>query len=154
MWVFVGIRGAQADRVERISDALPGLGRGHTEQRLGDDAADALARVERAVRVLEHHLEIAARSPQRRRRQCVQVTPQQPDVAGRGRLQRHHQPRQRGFARARFADDPEAAAGLQRETHAAHGLHDGRAVPQAFARQAVLLWLWCELELTERISIA
>ena len=44
-------------------------------ERLGDDARDALARVERAERVLEHHLELRARGLQLVGRQRVQVAP-------------------------------------------------------------------------------
>src|SRR5205814_10214226 len=82
-------------------------------------ARDGLRRVERAIRVLEHHLEVTPRRAQRRRRQPVEILAAEEDAAGIGRLQRHGEARQRRLAGTRLADDAEAAAGFQHEADAA-----------------------------------
>ena len=77
--VLVGVRGGQADRRQRLGDRRGprGAGRRTVEQveRLGDQPGDAVARVEAAVGVLEHHLHppphravrpVAGRRPARR----------------------------------------------------------------------------------------
>ena len=61
------VGGAQADGGQRFGGALALLGAaglGQRLQRLGHDARHGLARVERAVGVLEHHLHIAPRGAQ------------------------------------------------------------------------------------------
>ena len=65
--VLVHVGRAQADRLERLRDTLAlrlAVGTADRGQRLGDDAPDALARIERAERILEHHLELRARGLQ------------------------------------------------------------------------------------------
>ena len=89
--------------------------------------------------ILEHHLEVAPRRDQLVGRQRVQVAAEQLHAARGRRFERHHQPRQRRFARARFADDAQAAAGLHREADAAQRLDDRCRLEQAFARQVVVL---------------
>ena len=69
-------------------------------QRLGHDATNALARVERAIGVLKHHLECGPQGAQLWSGQGMQVVPLKPDAALAGRIQRHDEPRQRGFAAA------------------------------------------------------
>jgi hypothetical protein len=62
------------------------------------------------------------------------------DHAARARrLQRHHQSRQGALARARFADDAQAAPLAQREAHAVQRLHQRTRAEQPLARQPVLL---------------
>jgi hypothetical protein len=115
--------------VERVGHALRALAPRQRRQRLGNDLADALARIERSVRILEHHLEVAARAAQRRRRQRVQVAAEQDDASRRGRLEGHHQARERRLARARLAHDAEAAARLEREADALQRVHHRGPAP-------------------------
>src|SRR6187402_3247927 len=128
--------------VQHRGDALPECGAVSTLQhgeRLGDDTGDGLARIERAVRVLEHHLEIAPRAAQLVGRDAVEVAPKQRDLP-RGRpLQRHHDARERGFSGAGLADDAEALAGLDLYADAVERPHLARWTEQAFARQRIAL---------------
>ena len=128
----------RGDGVGRPLAALLARGVALRGQRLGDDALDGLARVERTVRVLEHHLDVAARLAQFLARQLMQVAPQQLDTARGRRIQRHHQAREGGLARTRFTDDAQAAAGLDREAHAVERMHLGRRLEQLLARHLVL----------------
>ena len=60
-------RGVETDQLEQLGDArLARLARREVvdAQRLGQDLADGLARVEARVRVLEDHLELPAAAPQ------------------------------------------------------------------------------------------
>ena len=83
-------------------------------ERLGHDAGDAAARIERRLRVLEHHLDVAAamrvglRAP-------VDVAPRDRDAALARRLQPDDQARQRALAAAAFADDADELVLVQRE---------------------------------------
>ena len=131
--VLVERVGAQAHGFEHGGGALALLDAAGAFQRggrLGHGAPDAPARVERAVGVLEHHLEVAPRRAQIARRQRVQVTPLQQHLTGRGRLQRHHQPRQRALARTRFTHDAQAAPGHHPQRHALERMHLGRRPEQ------------------------
>jgi hypothetical protein len=95
-------------------------------ERLGDDACDGLARIERAIGVLEHHLEIASCGAQFAPRQRVQIAPEQLHAARGRRIERHHETRDGRLARTRFADDAQAAAGFDLEAHAVERLDGGR----------------------------
>ena len=93
-------------------------------ERLADDRADGLARVQRRVRVLEDHLHLA---PQRQQRAPVRVwrcrTPSIDDRAA-GRLEQpRDQARGRGLAAARLADEAERLALVDVERDAVDGLH-------------------------------
>ncbi len=141
MRVLVHVAGAQAHRVQHGGGALRHVGGAAVAlrgQRLGDDAAHGLARVQRAEGVLEHHLEAGAGPAQRRRGQGMQVLPGQAHRAGGGRFQRHHQPRQRALARAGFAHHAQAVAGAQLEADALQRPHHRRCGQQALARQGVV----------------
>jgi hypothetical protein len=58
---------AEPDQVEQLADGPRGLGpvgAAGPQQRLGDDVGDLAPRVERAERVLEHHLQVGAGAAQ------------------------------------------------------------------------------------------
>ena len=81
-------------------------------ERLGDDRADRLARVQRRVRVLEDHLHLAAqrlaaRAP-RERRDVAAV--ERDRARSSASSSRSDQPRGRRLAAARLADDAERLA--------------------------------------------
>ncbi|MNV51004.1 hypothetical protein D3C71_1430360 [compost metagenome] len=67
----------------------------------------------------------------------MQVAAQQLDRAGGGGIERHYQPCQGGLARARFADDAEAAARGNGEVDAVEGMHLAGWLEQMVARQRV-----------------
>ena len=78
MRVLPGVGSLEADSLERGLNASPALcARRSAErrQRLGHDLLDALARVERAVRVLEDHLHMGAGGAQFAARQIEQRAP-------------------------------------------------------------------------------
>ena len=59
MRIAVGVIGGEADVPQHVGDAILDLARvGHAvqAQRIGERAAHGLARIERGVGVLEHHL--------------------------------------------------------------------------------------------------
>jgi hypothetical protein len=109
---------AQADLVQRALDARLGVGQAVDGQRLGQDAVDRLPRVQAAVRVLEHHLHLAAKGLAARRgpRRCPPA-----HRAGRARRQPADGAQHGRLARARFADDAEALARLHGEAGALDG---------------------------------
>ena len=90
----VGI--AQADLLQHRGDPAALLGAVDTTergQRFGDNARNRLARIERTLGILEHHLEIAPGVAQFSGGQPMQVAPEQSHRAGCRRLQRHHHAR-------------------------------------------------------------
>ncbi len=138
--VFSQVVGAQPDLLQHLHGACMLLGAAACAQglqRFGDDALDALARVERSVGVLEHHLEIAARLAQFGGGQPVQIAAQQMHRSRGGSVQGHDQARQRRFARARFAHDPQTAAAVHRKAHAIERLHLARGAKEMLTRQRV-----------------
>ncbi len=78
-------------------------------ERLGDDRADRLARVQRRVRVLEDHLHLAPDRLQARALQARDVAALEVDLAGGGLEQAHHQLRGRALAATGLAHDAPAS---------------------------------------------
>ena len=118
----------QPDDLEQLLHAALDLGR-RAElvdlERLGDDEADPLARVQGRVRVLEDHHHLAADRPHLGPRELGDVAPLEDDPA-RGRVeQAHDAARHRRLAAARLADDAEGLALADGEADAVHGLHRG-----------------------------
>ena len=115
----VDVLGVQPDAVEQLAHAAPRSwprGRPVQLQRRADDLADALARVQRRVRVLEDHLHLAPQRLHRSRgRPCVMSSPRKRIVPVGRRRQPHDRARQRGLAAARLADEPERLALVERE---------------------------------------
>ena len=123
--VFAGVVRRQADLDQRGLDAGLALGvgerLGQEMQRLGDDAAGAVAGIEGAVGILEHHLHAAAQGRQRRAVRPVTSVPSSRIAPPSRGLQRQHGAGQRGLAAAGFADEADALAGPDREVHAVDG---------------------------------
>jgi hypothetical protein len=139
--VLVHVCCAQADRCQCFGSAFAlhgAAGFGQRFERLGDDARHGLARVERAVGVLEHHLEIAPRGAQLGLGQRMQIATFEAHAARGGRVERHHEARDGRLARARFTDDAHALAGLHLEAHAVERLDGGRRAEELFSRQRVV----------------
>ena len=90
---------------------------------LGDDLADAQARVERSERVLEHHLHVPAHGAQPLPLETDQFAATEADAARR----RHDQLEQRladgRLAAARFADQRQRTAGRDVQRHAVDRAH-------------------------------
>ncbi len=118
----------ETDDLEQLLDAALDLGFGaelvHL-QRLGDDEADALARVQRRVRVLEDHHHLAAERAHLRAREIGDVVAAELDRAA-GRIEQlHDAARHRRLATARLADDAERLALAHGERNAVDRLHRG-----------------------------
>ena len=105
-------------------------------QAFGDDVADRHARAERAERVLEHDLHVAAERPHRLELQALDVLAEKHDRAV-GRDQPQQRKAERGLAGAGFADDAERLALAHREADAVDRLDmaDGRAHQAALDRK-------------------
>ena len=140
MGKLVEVAGAQAHRLQHVGGLcalLGGAAGGQHAQGLGHDLQHSLARVQRAIRVLKHHLKIAPGAAQGGGRELVEVLPHELDAACTGGFQRHHQPRQGGLARARLAHHTQVPACRHAQIHALQSVHHGRGGPQVLARQHV-----------------
>jgi len=71
----------------------------------GDQRLDRQTRRQRADRILEHHHDLAAQLAELRLGQVAQLLPAIADRPCRGMMQTRHRARQRGLARAAFAND-------------------------------------------------
>ena len=97
-------------------------------ERVGDDLAHAPARIERRVRVLEDHLQLAPVRPQLAVRERRDVVAAEAQRAARRLEQPDEEPAERRLAAAGLADDAERLAAAHLERHAVDGVDDlGRA---------------------------
>src|SRR5439155_3682559 len=99
-----------------------------------DDLLDRQARRERRQRVLEHDLDLAAQAALLAFAGLGPALAVDADVALRID-QAEHRERERGLARARFADDAERLARREIEAHVLHGGEAAALEPAAHARQ-------------------
>jgi hypothetical protein len=90
-------------------------------KRFGNDFADAHARVQRGVGILEDHLRLPARGAQFRSAEREQVAPFELDFATVRLGEPEEHARESSLAAAAFADDSEGLAARDIETHAIHG---------------------------------
>src|SRR5262249_44382561 len=128
VWEAVEVLRVEADDLEQLLHTLLDLGAAaevvHLE-RLADDRANALARVQRRVRVLEDHRHLAPDRPHCRARELGDVAALERGRAA-GRLEQlDHAAGQRRLAAARLAHDPERLARLDAEADAVDRLHRG-----------------------------
>ena len=110
MRIAEAVRGIEPDRAQRGGDAPGGVADAVDSQRLGERAVDGVARMERAVRVLEHHLDAAAMRAMASLRCAIEHQRARPF-----RVQPGDDAQQRRLARAGFADDAERLARCHRE---------------------------------------
>jgi hypothetical protein len=116
----VAVGRLEANTLQQGVDARRGLGfRDAAEpQRKADDVARLLARVERAVGVLEDDLELGAQRVQLAPLGVRDVAAGEADAAARRVEQPHRRARQRRLAAAGLADQADGLAGVDRERHA------------------------------------
>src|SRR5256884_331479 len=118
----------ESDAPQELAHARRALGRVGDDpvhrQGLGDDLPDRHPRVERAVRVLEDHLHLAAHRPQLVLAEGREVAPLEDDLPARRPLELEDAPAGRRLAAARLADEPEGLAAADREAHVVHGTDD------------------------------
>ena len=132
----------QADQVEQLQHAPADLGRVDLlvgDQRLGDDGADAHARIERGVGILEHRLDGFAVVPAAGRVQPGEIAALEQDGAAGGRLQPEHEFRRRGLAAARFAHHAQRLAALDGEGDAVDRAHDAALAAEDAATRREML---------------
>ena len=126
------------DGRQHLGDALiVGPGDVEADERLGDDVGDRHPRVERAERVLEHDLHVAAEPAQLVRTARSDRPPAERDRALRGPVEAEQDAGERRLARAGFADDAEGVAGGDVEADADEGAPLGPRAEQAGPRQPV-----------------
>ena len=123
----LGVVGVQADGLEQLGHAVaPGLALGQAvdRQRLADDRADRHARIERGIRVLEDHLDLAPVGEEpavAERREVGRIAVVH--FAGGGPEELDDGPAERRFAAAALADQAERFAAVQVETDVIDGPH-------------------------------
>ena len=141
MRIAVGMLGTEADAAHHVkrrgAARRPIHLRAVELQRLFQDRDDALARIERAVGVLEDDLDVAAEPGKRPPVGLGDVRSLDDEVARGRRLDHGDDPGEGGLAAAGFADDGERPAGREREAHPVHRLDEERR-REGPARQGVV----------------
>src|SRR5882672_4853868 len=120
MRVAVGRVGGEADCAEKVAHAGGGLapaGQAVGAERLADDSAHAVSRVQGGERILEDHLHGAAQRPQFSLAEVGDVTSVEKDAPGRRVVETQDRPADRRLAATGLADQPEClpAANRQRD---------------------------------------
>ncbi|MHC3926357.1 hypothetical protein ACMZ4W_01459 [Brevundimonas naejangsanensis] len=140
MRITVGGGAVQAHAVQHFIDPAAGLGgAGAGVQQvevLGHQIADLPARIEAAVGVLKHHLDVAADGLQGGAARGGDVAALDPDAARLRRLQREDGAQQGGLAAAAFADQTDAFTGLDRQADLIDGA-EGLGLAEQGERAAV-----------------
>ena len=98
---------AEPDLVERLFDTGFAPVEAVNGERFGQHPVDGVARMQRGVRVLEHHLDPTVKTRIARRGHRYAVNE---NAAAGDRRQAAKRPQNRGFAGAAFADNAEALA--------------------------------------------
>ena len=111
--VVLGVEADELHQLLHLALALVAVGDAVDGERVADDRADATARVQRAVRVLEHHLHLAAQRAQLGPRQRADVGAVEHDPARGEVVQPGHAAGQRGLAAAGLPHQPERLAALR-----------------------------------------
>ena len=116
----------EPDRLEQLLDArLPLLLVAELVdlQRVADDRADPLARIQARVRILEDHLHLAAQRPQPAGAELLDRLALEDDLAGRRLEQPDDRAAERRLAAARLADEAERLALLHGEADVVDRVH-------------------------------
>ena len=124
--VHVGVETHQVEQLPHAPAPAAGVAVAVPDQRFLDDVGDAPARVERAVRVLEHHLHVPPGAFQPAPPQAHQFGALEPHRAGLGSRGLHHAPGQRRLARAGLPHDAEGLPGIEVERDVGDGVDDRR----------------------------
>src|SRR5262249_15549199 len=123
----VDVVGREADHLEQLLDprAQVAARRAFVDaKRVADDLADALARVQRRVRVLEDHLHLAPVRPQLAPRELRDVAAVEGDASARRLVQAHEQAAEGGLAATGLSDHSEGLAAIDLERDAVDGMDD------------------------------
>ncbi len=140
--VAVVVLGAEPDQRQQLLDVVleTALGLDALEpERRADDRADRVPRVQRGVRVLEDHLDVAAHRPHLAHGQVRDVPALELDLAARRLDQPGDEPAHRRLAAAGLADDAQGLPRVHLEVDAVDGLdRGGLPSQQALADREVL----------------
>ena len=135
--------GAEADGLEQVDHALLALaavaGQAVDGERLADDAADGVARVERGERVLEDDLHVAPHVAQLLARRVGDVASLEPDLARAGLDQPQDAAPGGRLAAAALADEAERLAAPDLEADAVDRVHRADLPPEHPAMDRELL---------------
>jgi hypothetical protein len=124
--------GRQPDHLQQVAHPLPGVGGARVPvdpQWLGHRVGDDHARIEGAVGVLEHHLEVRPEAPERLLGQGDQVGASEHHHPRRHVDQAEQGPPGGGLAAPRLAHDAQCLAARDLEAHAVHRPKGG-SVPE------------------------
>src|SRR5205814_5604252 len=116
VWEAVVVLRREADRLEQSAHPLlPVIAAADPvdPHRVGDDRADALARVERRIRILEHHLQVTANRPELPPGQPGDVPALEHDRAAGQREQPGDAPGQGGLTAPGLADKAQRLPGAE-----------------------------------------
>lgn len=127
--IAAGMLGREAHAAQQFVDALGAGFQPVNEVRLGEQLAHGVARVEAAVRVLEHHLHVLARVAQLLAIHGEQVLPAKADCAAAGFVQAQQAAPQGGFAAAGLAHDAQGFARMHVQAQVAQRMHGVLAPP-------------------------
>ena len=117
MWIAIEQIGAEPYVLQQPHGLRAPVGRGGQpvgQHPLGDQVEHRVARVERSEGILEDDLHVPPVGLERRAAQGGDVHPVDLDLARVRPLEPQDRARQRGLAAARFPDDADRLAGLQR----------------------------------------
>ncbi len=123
--IAVVVLGAEPHYLEQFLHACEPLVLRHQVvdiERRTDDRADRLTRVQRGVRVLEDHLDVAADRLELARTGVGDIHTLEEDLTARRLVQPGDQPTGGGLAAAGLTDEAEGLPGLEREGDAIHRL--------------------------------
>ena len=129
MRVFLHEARSEADDLHELGDASGHLVAGAdlvNKHGLGERGKDCQARIERAVGILEDHLQSPTRCPHLRRTGGGEVPALEHNAASGGGQELQDGPRQRRLAAARFADQPQHLAAPHGKADAIDRLHGAR----------------------------
>jgi hypothetical protein len=131
------VLGVEPDELHQLlhpAPSHPAVGYVVDSERIADDGAHGPAWVERAVRVLEHHLHSTPIRSQGAAAQPGDLLAVDEDMPRSDRLKAGDAARQRRLAAAGLTDEAERLAALHRQAHPVHGVHAADLTPQHGAR--------------------
>jgi hypothetical protein len=137
-WLYVStLLDFQVHQAHRFQLAIAGRMEPEDLHRLGDDAADGHARVERSIRILKDHLQLAAVRQHGPPREMVDAAAIERHFAlHHARIeQADNRPGRRRLAAARFADQAERFAGANVKADAIDGPNHARRTEQPAAKR-------------------
>ena len=123
-WEALGGIGGETDFVEQLANTFfaPSIvAHFMDDERLGDDVADGMARVERFDWILKDHLQLAAMRLEAGAVFMSEIVALEYDLSAGWLVKAHDGFTERGFAAAGFADESKGFTGRDREVNPIYG---------------------------------